>query len=43
MDGMNNSQLNAYLEAIARLILAPVTDKDAAEQAARIVRESKTK
>lgn len=40
---MNNSQLSAYLETIARLILALLGDTETAREAARIVRESKPK
>lgn len=38
-DGMTNAQLNAMLEAIAKLIEAKATT---AEEAAQIVRDAKT-
>lgn len=41
MDEMTAQELNQYLENIAKLIEATVKDKEAAEEAARIVRDSK--
>jgi len=43
MDGMSNAQLNQYLETIAKLIEKSVKDAKAAEEAAKIVRDSKVK
>lgn len=39
-DGMTNDQLNAMLEAIAKLVEAKAKT---AEEAAKIIRDSKTK
>ncbi len=43
MDEMTAQELNQYLENIAKLIEATVKDKGSAEQAAKIVRDSKVK
>lgn len=40
---MTAQELNQYLENIAKLIEATVKDKAAAEEAAKIVRDSKVK
>jgi len=43
MEGMSDHALNQYLENIAKLIEANVKDVEAAETAAKIVRDSKVK
>ena len=43
MDEMTSAELNQYLENIAKLIEANVKDAKAAEEAAKIVRDSKVK
>ena len=43
MDEMTSAELNQYLENIARLIEKSIKDAEAAEQAAKIVRDSKVK
>ncbi len=43
MDEMSSAELNQYLENIAKLIELSVKDAEAAEQAAKIVRDSKVK
>jgi len=43
MEGMSDNALNQYLENIAKLIEANVKDTKAAEDAAKIVRDSKVK
>ncbi len=43
MDEMTSAELNQYLENIAKLIEARVEDAKAAEEAAKIVRDSKVK
>lgn len=43
MDEMTSAELNQYLENIAKLIESSVEDTKAAEQAAKIVRDSKVK
>lgn len=43
MDEMTSAELNQYLENIAKLIEAKVEDAKAAEEAAKIVRDSKVK
>ena len=43
MDTMTTAELNQYLENIAKLIELSVKDAEAAEQAAKIVRDSKVK
>lgn len=43
MDGMSNAQLNQYLETIAKLIEKSIKDAKAAEESAKIVRDSKVK
>ncbi len=43
MDEMTSAELNQYLENIAKLIEAKVKDAKAAEEAAKIVRDSKVK
>lgn len=43
MDEMTSAELNQYLENIAKLIEANVKDTKAAEEAAKIVRDSKVK
>lgn len=41
--GMTNAQLNQFLENLAKLIESTVTDPEAREAAAKIVRDSKVK
>jgi len=41
MDEMTSTELNQYLENIAKLIEANVKDAKAAEESAKIVRDSK--
>lgn len=43
MDEMTSAELNQYLENIAKLIESRVKDAEAAEEAAKIVRDSKVK
>ena len=43
MDEMTSAEPNQYLENIARLIEANIKDAKAAEEAAKIVRDSKVK
>ena len=43
MDEMTSAELNQYLENIARLIEANIKDAKAAEEAGKIVRDSKVK
>ena len=43
MDEMTSAELNQYLENIAKLIEANAKDAKAAEEAAKIVRDSKVK
>ena len=43
MDEISSAELNQYLENIAKLIELSVKDAEAAEQAAKIVRDSKVK
>ncbi len=43
MNEMTSAELNQYLENIAKLIEMSVEDAKAAEQAAKIVRDSKVK
>ena len=43
MDEMTSAELNQYLENIAKLIEANVKDAKAAEEAPKIVRDSKVK
>ena len=43
MDEMTSAELNQYLENIATLIETNVKDAKAAEEAAKIVRDSKVK
>ena len=43
MDEMTAQEMNQYLENIAKLIEATLKDKEAAEEAAKIVRDSKVK
>ena len=43
MDEMTSAEPNQYLENIAKLIEANVKDAKAAEEAAKIVRDSKVK
>lgn len=43
MDEMMSAELTQYLESIAKLIEANVKDAKAAEEAAKIVRDSRVK
>jgi hypothetical protein len=43
MDEMTAQELNAFLENIAKLIEATLENKEAAQEAAKIVRDSKVK
>ena len=43
MDEMTAQELNQYLENIAKLIEATLKDQASAEEAAKIVRDSKVK